>query len=57
MHNNYIKKNSLFLCLFLLDIRNESPLKIKVQENSFNNHEIASNKDKLSDENVLTEVI
>ncbi|KAG6796717.1 BRCA2-interacting transcriptional repressor EMSY isoform X1 [Apis mellifera caucasica] len=38
------------------DIRNESPLKIKVQENSFNNHEIASNKDKLSDENVLTEV-
>lgn len=57
MHDNYIKKNSLFLCLFLLDIRNESPLKIKVQENSFNNHEIASNKDKLSDENVLTEVI
>lgn len=40
-----------------IDIRNESPLKIKVQENSFNNHEIASNKDKLSDENVLTEVI
>ncbi|XP_031368873.1 uncharacterized protein LOC102673617 isoform X3 [Apis dorsata] len=46
-----LRKNIIYF-----DIRNESPLKIKVQENSFNNHEIASNKDKLSDENVLTEV-
>ncbi|XP_043580554.1 BRCA2-interacting transcriptional repressor EMSY isoform X5 [Bombus pyrosoma] len=38
------------------DIRNESPVKVKVQENSFSNHEFASSEDKLSDENVLTEV-
>ncbi|XP_050574597.1 BRCA2-interacting transcriptional repressor EMSY isoform X4 [Bombus affinis] len=38
------------------DITNESPVKVKVQENSFSNHEFASSEDKLSDENVLTEV-
>ncbi|XP_071865735.1 uncharacterized protein isoform X2 [Bombus fervidus] len=38
------------------DIRNESPVKVKVQENLFSNHEFASSEDNLSDENVLTEV-
>lgn len=40
-----------------IDIINESPMKIKVQEKSLSNHEFACNEVKLSDENVLTEVI
>lgn len=35
-----------------IDIRNESPVKIKVQENSISSHE-----DRVSDENIQTEAI
>ncbi|CAK9813361.1 BRCA2-interacting transcriptional repressor EMSY [Anthophora plagiata] len=38
------------------DVKNESPAKIKVQEKSFSNHEFTPNEDRLSDENILSEV-
>ncbi|KOC64128.1 Protein EMSY [Habropoda laboriosa] len=38
------------------DVKNESPVKIKVQEKPFSNHEFTPNEDRLSDENILSEV-
>lgn len=44
----------MFVCLSI-DVRNESPVKIKVQEKSIGSHEC--NEDEISDENIPTEVI
>lgn len=42
-----------------IDIRNESPVKIKIQENSISSREftLRVNEDKVSDENIQTEPI